>query len=54
MMRPQPQSATGLLLSAMRMAAINRQWQVPTSSCAAAQHSAANASSVTFTADVGN
>jgi len=56
--RPQPQRAAGLLLSAVQAGYIDRQRRAPTSSGAAARaaarRSAANASSVTFTVDVGS
>ena len=51
--RPQPRRAAGLLLSAVRAETIDRQRRALTSSGAAARRSAANASSVTFRADVG-
>jgi len=50
-MRPQPRRVAGLLLSAVRAGDIDRLRQAPGSSGAAARRSAANASSVTFTAD---
>ena len=54
---PQPRRAAGLLLWAWRTGDIHRQRLAPSSSRAAtraaALRSAANASSVTFTADVG-
>jgi len=53
--RPQQRRAAGLLLSAERAVDIDRQRPAAAASQhgAAARHSAANASSVTLTADVG-
>jgi len=47
------QHVVGLLLSTVQAGDINQQWQAPSSSSATARHSAANAGSVTLTADVG-
>jgi len=52
--RPQPRRAAGLLLGAVRAGDINRLRRGPSSNGAAARRSAANASSVAFTADVGS